>query len=125
MRLSATTLAVLALLVPAASAGTEENERPRLKVVSMYKLASRVHATLRICDDAARNVVIFARETRRGVPSYTRRFTTTTPPSPCVTYRRSWTPAPRFLAGGGYVVTVWARDAGGLTSLRRQVTFLR
>jgi hypothetical protein len=133
MRISLAIFGVLAATVAggaaAGSAGAplvqERNTAPKHRLLSMRMMGSRVYARVRICDDSRRNVGFFARDSRRGVASYTRRFATRTPPRPCAAYSWSWRPARRFLGRGNYVVTTWARDAGGLTSPRIQTTFLR
>jgi hypothetical protein len=84
----------------------------------------RVYARLRACDDSRKNLTIIERDSKPGVLSYTRRFTTLVPPRPCAALTRSWRPAPRF-RHGRYTITVWARDKSGKTSRPASRTFLR
>jgi hypothetical protein len=92
------------------------NERPRLVLISARRLGLRVYARFRVCDDSRKNVTIIQTDSRPGVASYTRRFSTLQPPVTCAVYSRSWRPAPRFRGDGCFVVTLRARDKSGLTS---------
>ena len=79
---------------------------------------------MRVCDDGRKNLTIIERDSKPGVTSYTRRFTTLAPPAPCAALTRSWVPSPRF-RHGRYTVTVWARDKSGKTSASAHRTFTR
>jgi hypothetical protein len=107
---------------PPAPAG---NRRPTIVTLSVRFVGARVYARFRVCDDSRRNVNIIERDSKAGVPSYTRRFRTLVPPRPCAALTRNWLPAPRF-RHGRYTLTLTARDALGLTSLRpARRTFFR
>jgi hypothetical protein len=103
---------------------TATNHRPTIRIFSARFVGLRVYVRFRVCDDSRKNLNIIERDSKRGVPSYTRRFATLVPPNPCATLRRSWRPASRF-RHGRYVVTMWARDKSGLTSLPARRTFFR
>ena len=100
------------------------NGRPTIKIVSIRFSGPTVYARVRICDDSNKNVTIIETDSRPGVPSYTRRFTTLVAPKPCGVYTRHWTPVARF-RHGTYTVTLKARDKSGLTSLPAKRTFSR
>lgn len=100
------------------------NGRPTLKIVSIRFSGPTVYARFRICDDSYKNLTILATDSRPGVASYTRRFTTLVAPNPCGVYTRHWTPVARF-RHGTYTVTLKARDKSGLTSLPAKRTFSR
>jgi hypothetical protein len=91
------------------------NHRPTIAILSVRFVGRRVYTRMRVCDDSRRNLGITERDTKAGVPSYTRHFRTLIPPKPCSALTRSWIPAPRF-RHGRYVIRIWARDAFGLTS---------
>jgi hypothetical protein len=101
------------------------NSRPTLRIISIKFLGARVYARFRICDDSAKNVTIIQTDSRPGVLSYTRRFSTLVPPRPCGVYTRNWLPAPRFRGPGRYTITLRARDKSGLTSAPARRTFTR
>jgi len=101
------------------------NGRPTIKIVSIRFSGPTVYARFRICDDSNKNVTILATDSRPGVASYTRRFTTLVAPKPCGVYTRHWTPVARFRGHGKYTVTLKARDKSGLTSLPAARTFNR
>jgi hypothetical protein len=123
--LSLLVVAGAAVVLCAAAPAAEPDLRPTVKLLGARLTGARVYARLRVCDDARSGLVIFARDSRRGVVSATRRFATGTRRTRCAAYSRSWIPARRFVARGNYVVTIWARDAAGRTSTRLQTTFLR
>ncbi len=101
------------------------NRRPTIAILSVRFVGARVYVRFRVCDDSRRNVNIIERDSKPRVPSYTRRFRTLVPPRPCAAATRSWLPAPRF-RHGRYTLTLTARDALGLTSLRpARRTFFR
>ncbi len=83
-----------------------------------------VYARFRACDDSRKNVSITERDSKPGVPSYTRRFRTLVPPRTCAALTRHWLPAPRF-RHGRYTLTLTARDFAGLTSRPVSRTFFR
>ena len=101
------------------------NGRPTIRIVSIRFSGPTVYARVRICDDSYKNVTILATDSRPGVASYTRRFTTLVAPKPCGVYTRHWTPVARFRGHGRYTVTLKARDKSGLTSLPAKRTFSR
>jgi hypothetical protein len=101
------------------------NGRPTIKIVSIRFSGSTVYARFRICDDSNKNVTILATDSRPGVASYTRRFTTLVAPKPCGVYTRHWTPVARFRGHGKYTVTLKARDKSAFTSLPAARTFNR
>jgi hypothetical protein len=92
------------------------NHRPTIAILSVRFVGARVYARFRVCDDSRRNVSIIERDSKPGVASYTRRFSTLVPPRPCAAATRNWLPASRF-RHGRYTLTLTARDAFGLTSL--------
>ena len=100
------------------------NHRPTIRIFSARFVGARLYVRFRVCDDSRKNLNIIERDSKRGVPSYTRRFATLVPPRPCASLRRNWLPAPRF-RHGRYVVTMTARDKSGLTSLPARRTFFR
>lgn len=114
--------AISAVVAPAV---TITNGRPTITIVSVRFTGARVYARFRICDDSRKNVTILATDSRPGVASYTRSFTTLVPPNPCGVYTRNWLPALRFRGPGKYTVTLRARDKSGLTSLPARRTFTR
>lgn len=101
------------------------NRRPTIVILSIRFAGARVYARFRVCDDSRRNVTIIERDSKPGVLSSTRRFATLVPPRPCAAVTRNWLPAPRF-RHGRYTLTLTARDAFGLTSLKpARRTFFR
>jgi hypothetical protein len=114
--------AITAVVVPAV---TITNRRPTIVIISARFTGATIYVRFRICDDSRKNVTILATDSRPGVASYTRRFTTLIPPRPCGVYTRHWTPVARFRGPGKYTVTLRARDKSGLTSLPARRTFNR
>jgi hypothetical protein len=108
----------------AAPAVAITNSRPTLRIVSIKFLGARVYARFRVCDDSMKNLSIIQTDSRPGVLSYTRRFSTLVPPRPCGVYTRNWLPAPRFRGDGRYTITLRARDKSGLTSAPARRTFV-
>jgi hypothetical protein len=100
------------------------NQRPMLRIMSVKFLGTRVYARFRVCDDSMKNLSIIQTDSRPGVLSYTRRFSTLVPPRPCGVYTRNWLPAPRFRGDGRYTITLQARDKSGLTSAPARQTFV-
>jgi hypothetical protein len=104
---------------------TTANRRPTITILSARFVGARIYMRFRTCDDSRRNVNIVERDSKPRVLSYTRRFRTLAAPRPCAALTRSWLPAPRF-RHGRFTVTLVARDALGLTSLRpARRTFFR
>ncbi len=99
------------------------NHRPSIRILAVRFVGIRVYVRMRVCDDSHRRMNIVERDSRRGVPSYIRRFRTLTAPTPCSTLTRSWIPAPRFRHR--LTITIWARDFAGLTSRPASRTFVR
>jgi hypothetical protein len=99
------------------------NHRPSIRILAVRFVGLRVYVRMRVCDDSHRRMNIVERDSRRGVPSYVRRFRTLTAPAPCSTLTRSWIPAPRFRHR--LTITVWARDFAGLTSRPASRSFTR
>jgi hypothetical protein len=104
---------------------TITNKRPTLTILSARFLGAAVYARFRICDDSMKNLTIIETDSRPGVLSYTRRFTTLVAPRPCGVYTRHWTPVARFRGAGRYTLTLRARDKSGLTSLPARRSFAR
>lgn len=100
------------------------NQAPTLRILSIRFSGARIYARVRVCDDSRKNLTVIERDSKPGVASYTRRFSTLTPPSPCTVLTRNWLPAPRF-RHGRMTVTLWARDRSGRTSLPARRTFTR
>ena len=101
------------------------NKRPTLTIISIRFVGAKTYARFRICDDTRKNLTILATDSRPGVASYTRRFTTLIAPNPCGVYTRNWTPVARFRGPGKYTVTLRARDTSARTSLPASRTFTR
>ena len=101
------------------------NHRPTIVILSARFLGQTMYARFRICDDSFKNLTIIETDSRPGVLSYTRRFTTIIAPKPCGVYTRHWTPATRFRGSGRYTLTLSARDKSGFTSLPARRTFNR
>jgi len=99
------------------------NARPSVRMISVRFLGARVYARFRICDDSAKNLTIFAKESKPGKLAYTRRFTTRIAPNPCGVYTRSWVPVQRLRGKGLYTVTISVRDKSGRTSAPVRKTF--
>jgi hypothetical protein len=101
------------------------NARPTLTIISIRFLSARVYARVRICDDSQKNLTIIETDSRPARESFTRRFSTLTPPQSCGVYTRNWLPAARFRGHGRYTITLRARDTSGQTSLAARRTFSR
>ncbi len=114
--------AITAVVAPAVSV---TNRRPTIAIVSIRFTGATVYARFRICDDSNKNLTILATDSRPGVASYTRRFTTLVPPRPCGVYTRHWLPVARLRGPGKYTVTLRTTDKSGLTSLPARRTFTR
>lgn len=96
---------------------TSVNHRPTISIISVRFVGARAYVRFRVCDDSRRNVKITQRDSKPGVPSYTRFFRTLSPPRSCSALTRNWLPAPRF-RHGRYTIQLWARDGLGLASAR-------
>jgi hypothetical protein len=116
------TSAVTAVIRPAARI---TNHRPTLVILSARFVGAAMYARFRICDDSFKNLTIIETDSRPGVLSYTRRFTTLVAPKPCGVYTRHWTPVQRFRGPGRYTLTLRARDKSGFTSLPARRSFSR
>lgn len=116
------TSAATAVVRPAT---TITNRRPTLRILGVRFTGARIYVRFRICDDQPRNLAILVTETRPGVRSANRRFSTRAAPRPCGAYTRNWLPAPRFRGPGRYTITLRARDVSGLTSAPARRTFRR
>jgi hypothetical protein len=103
---------------------TAANRRPTIAILSIRFVGATVYARFRVCDDSRKNVNITERDSKPGVPSYTRRFRTLVPPRTCAALARHWLPAARF-RHGRYTLTLTARDFAGLTSRSVSRTFFR
>ena len=104
---------------------TITNRRPTVVIRGVRFTGARIYVRMRICDDQGRNLGILVRETRRGVRTMQRRFSTRFAPRPCGTYTRSWRLAPRFRSPGRYTIVIRVRDVSGLTSAPARRTFRR
>jgi hypothetical protein len=116
------TSAATAVVQPAT---TITNRRPTLRILGVRFTGARIYVRFRICDDQPRNLAVLVTETRPGVRSANRRFTTRAAPRPCGAYTRNWLPAPRFRGPGRYTITLRARDVSCLTSAPARRTFRR
>jgi hypothetical protein len=120
---SGTAISAATAVVQPATAIT--NRRPTLRILGVRFTGARIYVRFRICDDQPRNLAVLVRETRPGVRTANRRFTTRAAPRPCGAYTRNWLPAPRFRGPGRYTITLRARDVSGLTSAPARRTFRR
>jgi hypothetical protein len=84
------------------------NRAPTITFISLKRVGIRVYAKFRVCDDTAKAVTVFERDSKRGVLSYGRKFSVT--PSLCVVASRHWIPAARFRTAGRFTVTLQAVD---------------
>lgn len=98
-------------------------ERPVLRLLSVRFVGNRVYARFRVCDDHPRNLRIIASDSKPGVRTAVRRFSTLIPPNPCGVYTRSWVPAKKFRTKGRYTVTIQVRDVQAITSAPARKTF--
>jgi len=105
-------------------AAVVKNQRPTIAILSTRFVGPTIFVRFRVCDDSRKNLTILATDSRPGVASYTRRFTTLVAPKPCGAYTRHWTPVARF-RHGKVTVSLRARDKSGLTSLAARRTFNR
>jgi len=119
---ASTTSAATTVVIPAARL---TNHRPTLVILSARFLGQTMYARFRICDDSYKNLTVIETDSRAGVASYTRRFTTLIAPKPCGVYTRHWIPLARFRGPGRYTLTLRARDKSGLTSLPARRSFSR
>jgi hypothetical protein len=84
------------------------NRAPTIAFISLKRVGIRVYAKFRVCDDTAKSVTVFERDSKVGVLSYGRRFAVT--PTLCVIATRHWTPAARFRTKGRFTVSLQAVD---------------
>jgi hypothetical protein len=115
---SATTAVIRPKVVPVV------NGRPSLRIVSVRVLGHTVYARFRVCDDSNKNLSIRQTTSRVGVQSYSRSFSTLSPPVPCGVYTRHWLLVPRF-RGHRVTITLVARDKSGATSAPARRTLAR
>jgi hypothetical protein len=90
------------------------NRAPRITFLSLRRLGARVYARFRVCDDAAKGVTVYERDTKAGALAYVRKFSVV--PNSCVVATRSWLPAPRFRTKGRFIVTLRAVDKSRASS---------
>jgi hypothetical protein len=102
---------------PAPTPAPAANHRPVITILGVRWAGHRIYVRFRVCDDSRRNVSILERDSKPHVRSYARNFRTLVAPRNCAALTRSWIPAPRF-RHGRFTVTLTARDAFRLTSLR-------
>lgn len=102
------------LVQPFEPVTTPGNKAPTLKFISLKRRGARVYARFTVCDDTAKSVTIFERDSKAGALAYTRKFAVT--PNSCTTATRSWTPAARFRTKGRFVVTLRAVDKSRASS---------
>jgi hypothetical protein len=98
--------------------------KPALRLLSVRILGNKVYARFRICDDRASNLRIFATDSKPGMRSQVRRYSTVVPPNPCGVYTRSWVPVRKFRTKGRYTVTSQVRDVTGIESTPVKKTFV-
>lgn len=91
------------------------NSKPTLAVISVRVLGHTVYARFRACDDSNKNLSIRQTTSRPGAASYSRTFSTLTPPAPCGVYTRHWVLVPRF-RGFRVTITLVATDKSGASS---------
>jgi hypothetical protein len=84
------------------------NHAPTIRFISLKRRGIRVYAKFEVCDDTAKAVTVFERDTKRGVLSYGRKFSVT--PTLCTIASRHWTPAARFRTAGRFTVKLQAVD---------------
>src|SRR5205085_7280759 len=95
------------------------NRAPTLSFLSLRRVGTNVYSRFRVCDDSTARVKLTERDTKPGVPAYTRHYAVRA--RPCATYSRHWGLASRF-RHGRYTATLQARDRQGATSPTRSRT---
>lgn len=103
--------------IVAPTVSVRRNQRPRMLFLNVRMIGRHVYARFRICDDSRKNLTIVQTDRRAGVLSFTRRFSTVTPPLNCRVYSRNWVPAARFRGNGRYIIAMRAIDRSGSSSL--------
>lgn len=93
---------------------TPGNRAPSIVFLSLKRVGTRVYARFRVCDDAAKGVTIYERDSKAGALAYVRKFSVV--PHSCTVATRSWFPAPRFRTKGRFVVTLRAVDKSRASS---------
>jgi hypothetical protein len=93
---------------------TPGNKAPSIVFLSLKRVGTRVYARFRVCDDAAKGVTIYERDSKAGALGYVRKFSVV--PHSCTVATRSWFPAPRFRTKGRFVVTLRAVDKSRASS---------
>jgi hypothetical protein len=100
------------------------NGKPTVRILSVRVLGHTVYARFRACDDSNKNLAIRQTTSRAGVQSYSRSFSTLSPPVPCGVYTRHWVLVPRF-RGHRVTITLVARDKSGASSAPSRRTLAR
>ena len=113
-----TTAVIRPTVVPA------PNGKPTLRILTVRVLGHTVYVRFRACDDSNKNLSIKQTTSRVGVQSYSRSFSTLSPPAPCGVYTRHWLLVPRF-RGHRVTITLVARDKSGATSAPARRTLAR
>jgi hypothetical protein len=93
---------------------TPGNKAPTIRFLSLKRLGARVYARFRVCDDAAKGVTVYERDSKAGALAYVRKFSVV--PNSCTVATRSWNPAPRFRTPGRFTVTLRAVDKSRASS---------
>jgi hypothetical protein len=100
------------------------NGKPTLRILTVRVLGHTVYARFRACDDSNKNLTVRQTTSRVGVQSYSRSFSTLSPPVPCGVYTRHWLLVPRF-RGHRVTITLVARDKSGASSAPARRTLAR
>ena len=102
------------IVEPLPVVSTPGNKAPSIVFLSLKRLGGRVYARFRVCDDAAKGVTVYERDSKAGALAYVRKFSVV--PNSCTVATRSWYPAPRFRTKGRFVVTLRAVDKSRASS---------
>lgn len=101
-----------------------KNTRPALTLLSAKFVGTKLYVRFRVCDDIAKNLRIYATDSKGSFKPQTRIFSTRIPPNPCGVYTRKWTPAKKYRTKGRYVMTLQVRDDTELRSNLVRKTFV-